>query len=86
MAWKYVMLNNGTLNVPIIFPALLVHADVALAIKAQLPGKWAVISAGTIEDITTAGVGGSSETLGTSSRGKIDEKIIDHYAVMGQML
>lgn len=72
MAWKYIMVTNkiGDLKVvfPLIFPDKLVHADLYRQVRTIMPG-WQhegvrATSAGKIERVAVAGIGGDSETLG----------------------
>lgn len=83
---KYVMLEAVTGDVkkriPIIFPDFMCHVDIAEAMKTilnsqhKLPSQ--VFSAGDIK-ISVDWCGGMSSTLNTSSRGEIDEQVIDFY-------
>lgn len=84
MAWKYVMLQStiGETKVlhPIIFPDLLVHRDVAMAIRKECPG-WhhggvRAISAGMIARVTVPEPTGESETLGLKARASDQDVII----------
>jgi hypothetical protein len=92
MAWKYVMLRwklsgSTAVDLPIIFPDKLVHADVAAAIMAMMEvngymksdATIAPISAGMIEIILPEGLGGKSETLGLESVSQ-DATLIRNYA------
>jgi hypothetical protein len=92
MAWKYVMLRwklsgSTAVDLPIIFPDKLVHADVAAAIMAMMEVNGYMksdatiepISAGMIEIILPEGLGGKSETLGLESVSQ-DATLIRNYA------
>lgn len=74
MAWKYIMVKNvmhgGTAVLfPLIFPDKLVHREVYDCTKIIMPA-WRggqgikAVSAGMIDRIAVAGIGGESETLG----------------------
>lgn len=86
MAWKYIMIEatfgSTRIQFPIIFPDKLVHSDVYEAIKNLEPLKSinpSVVSAGSIDQIMTTGVGGESTTLGIKSN-MDDEDTIDAYS------
>lgn len=84
MSWKYVMLRTkvGTLeiDVPVIFPDKLVHADVARAIAPLLPGKFEyAVGAGQVNMLEVRSVEGRSESMGIASRGHHDAKVINTY-------
>jgi hypothetical protein len=88
MAWKYVVLSNGTFEFPIIFPDKMVHADVAKYMKHYLnhdfvtnDNYWGVVSAGMIDDILPENVHGMSGTLNVSSRPQ-DKPMIETYAYL----
>lgn len=83
MGWKYVMLDRGLFQFPVIFPDKMVHQEVFVTVRHTVPGaedgKLATVaSAGMIEQLFVKGVGGDSETLRIKSR-LIDERIINLY-------
>jgi hypothetical protein len=93
MGWKYVMFKNkiGDLEVlfPVIFPDKMVHSDVMVGLRAFMPG-WqsggiTAVSAGKIEHLEVAGLGGDSETLKLKSRPD-DKDVIENYAYVHGIL
>lgn len=91
MAWKYIVMEielpGGTrMAFPVIFPDKMVHAEVFAVTKFVVPaarpdgGNVKVVAAGAIEHVTVDGLGGRSTTLGISSRGDEDAKMIDVYS------
>lgn len=83
MGWKYIMLDKGLFQFPIIFPDKLVHQEVFTMTRHLVPpqdtGEFATcVSAGMINGLFAKGVNGESETLRIKSR-KIDERIINMY-------
>lgn len=92
-AWKYVMFQDKHgRHFPVIFPAEMVHADVAHAIpsafrKSELSAglqDWAcpeAVSAGEIGLLHVEGVGGYSETIGVKAHVD-DANIIRTYPLV----
>ena len=82
MGWKYIMLDKGLFQFPIIFPDKLVHQEVFTMTRHLVPPQndeySRVVSAGMINQLFAKGVNGESETLRIKSR-KIDERIINMY-------
>lgn len=74
--------EQGTLMVPIIFPNLVVHADinkfVGTLLRRQFDKPVEAISAGFCE-IECDAVHGKSESMGNLASDPIDAKIIDTY-------
>jgi hypothetical protein len=62
MAWKYIILDNGLNDSPIIFPDYLEHGDVAQAFKAIWP-NCEIASAGLIDEIHASEPHGGSVGL-----------------------
>lgn len=83
MGFKYVMLeiDNGAFKrrLPIIFPDILVHADVAAAIQ-QIQGMAEAkpVSAGSI-DLFAEACHGKSTTLNVASNWEGDAKLINTF-------
>ncbi len=83
MGFKYIMLelDSGSFKrrVPIIFPDLLVHADVAAALQ-QTPGMADAkpVSAGSI-DLFAEACHGKSTTLNVASNGEGDAELINTF-------
>ena len=82
MGFKYVMLeiDNGAFKrrLPIIFPDLLVHADVAAAVQSlPMMGEAKPIAAGSI-DLLAAECHGKSTTLNVSA-GETDAELINTF-------
>ncbi len=83
MGFKYIMLelDSGSFKrrVPIIFPDLLVHADVA-AVLQQTPGMADAkpVSAGSVELMVTA-CHGKSTTLNVASNEEDDAELINAF-------
>jgi hypothetical protein len=84
---KYIMFHlpktkdtNG-LFAPVIFPDILVHADVARHMKHhQLLGhNWVVDSAGFVDIVNGCHCHGKSETLNVASKPERDRLIIINY-------
>lgn len=83
---KYIVLRledpRGTIEVPITFPEMLVHSDVAMAIRrgCEGMGRAQVVGAGFF---SSTGMGiechGKSESLNVASRGKEDSKLFPMY-------
>lgn len=83
---KYIVMraevnDEMALELPIIFPDILVHADVAKCVgwmmQEQFKAPVKAISAGFLNSIEFDGICyGKSESLGLSSRGSVDEKLI----------
>lgn len=83
---KYIVLQGTkgsmTLELPIIFPNHLVHADVAgVLLDSEIlpPGKWSVVSAGEFTPSAVHICCGHSETLNIGSRGTVDELLISMH-------
>jgi len=70
--WKYVIFEKGLFQVPVLFPSLLVHADVAHAVMPVLlrgdTNRGRIVSAGSIPAPIVPGAYGKSETLQMSAR------------------
>ena len=82
MGFKYVMLeiDNGAFKrrLPIIFPDILVHADVAAAVQSlPMMGEAKPIAAGSI-DLMAAACHGRSSTLNVSA-GETDAELINTF-------
>ena len=82
MGFKYIMLelDSGSLKrrVPIIFPDILVHADVAAAVQSlPMMGEAKPIAAGSI-DLMAAACHGRSSTLNVSA-GETDAELINTF-------
>lgn len=83
MGWKYIVVRAGNQDIPVLFPDSLVHQDVAERICAikdlrDRPGGSKTIAAGSL-CVMAHGVGGDSETLKLTSRGDIDQNLIDSF-------
>lgn len=91
MAWKYVTFRDkDDREFPVIFPAEMVHLDVARAIQSavrhsEVKGHLREyscpkpISAGMIASVRETGLGGESETLELKSRQLEDSHLIRTY-------
>lgn len=77
MAWKYVMFKNQLRHIPIIFPSVLVHADVVNQVKT-MPGleQAELVSAGFVY-LTGTIDGKPSSSLNLGPQG-IDEMVINN--------
>lgn len=75
---KYIMMQSGDRKIPIIFPDMLIHQDVFLALK-QIPQleNAEVVSAGGIT-IDVCAVGDDSSSLKVQSKPE-DEDIIEFW-------
>lgn len=83
MGFKYVMLEmpcgGVKRRVPIIFPDILVHADVAAAVqKLPMMGEAQPVSAGDI-DLLASNCHGKSSTLNLQSCGDDDAETINAF-------
>lgn len=87
---KYIMMRitdqrpDGvmTRDIPIVFPSLLTHKDVALAVKDYCPelSESHVVSAGFVNSISMQpDCHGASESIGVSSRGDVDSQILQMH-------
>lgn len=93
MAWKYVTFRDKDgREFPVIFPAELVHLDVARAVQsavrcAEVKAKLREyscpkpVSAGMIGSLQESGLGGESETLELKSRPLEDSCLIRQYHI-----
>ncbi len=82
MGFKYIVLelDSGSFKrrVPIIFPDILVHADVAAAVQSlPMMGEAKPIAAGSI-DLMAAACHGRSSTLNVSA-GETDAELINTF-------
>lgn len=82
---KYIVLeceisSDHKVEVPIIFPAALIHADVAKAMAHSIRFNhgWIAkaISAGELPSTGILGCHGKSETLNLKSRGAVDDRLL----------
>lgn len=82
MGWKYIIIENELAAYPIIFPAFLIHRDMAERLHRVVPSTEGFqsrpVSAGVIESLYVKGVQGDSDTLRMHSRPE-DEAIINRY-------
>jgi hypothetical protein len=82
MGFNYIVIDNGRQLLPIIYPDVLVHDEVAAVIRV-LPNFKAgskVVSAGSI-DIDVISCSGESSTLNLKSSPG-DEELIDSFPYM----
>lgn len=82
--WKYIMLEVDGTHVPVLFPPVLVHEDVARHMKAvtekTLKAPVELVSAGFVTGLIASSCNGKSESLnGLKSRGAIDRALINEY-------
>ena len=85
MGFNYIVFRTGenqsgtAREFPIVYPDLLVHEDVAIAMKTLPSLKDAtVVSAGSM-DLSTGQCWGRSSTLKIESRGEEDRQLINSY-------
>ena len=83
MEFKYVMIQYGHREIPIIFPTILVHEDIFNAMKT-LPNfkqkeNLKAVSAGTVHIYPKIVCSGESTTLKLKSRGRRDADIMLLY-------
>lgn len=82
MSFKYIMLNDGLHDIPIIFPDRLVHESVASSLLQHEEHKnLKVVSAGSVDIGLDCSCYGKSETLKLESRPE-DGRVISMYPYM----
>jgi len=87
--FKYIILDDGTMEIPIVFSKFLQHKTIAeqMGFEAYKNGKFKVVSAGFVkidynvgrdsnEDELSFNCFGESVSLKIKSREKVDEEII----------
>lgn len=81
MEMKYIMLANHQVHMPVIFPAILVHSEIATALLVKYDRlrhhEFKIVSAGFI-DLWNIRCFGESKTLNIKSRPE-DSEIIRNY-------
>lgn len=81
---KYVMLKRGDQLIPVIFPDVLVHRDIAKALQGTLAlSRSQVVSAGLVDGLLVLGTSGDSKTLGVESRPEDARTILCHDYAQG---
>lgn len=77
MGWKYVIIKKGIQEIPIIFPDVLVHADVALAIREI----WVDNALEMIAEL-----GASEETLAHRTKDLYDALLVVSAGTIGTLV
>jgi hypothetical protein len=73
-AWKYIIIQEGGLEIPILFPEILPHKDMA---KGKVVISAGFVSMESYEDAIGIKCYGESVTLGKESRPIVDGDIIE---------
>jgi hypothetical protein len=73
MGLKYVIVNDGALELPIVFSDILIHAEVALRYRNVVGAGFLTVGDNEVNCY------GESLSLGVKSRGEVDTKIVNRY-------
>lgn len=85
MQFKYIIMNDGMLDIPVIFSELISHRDAYRGLKDAVNSPAAsretpkVVGAGRITLYPKVECYGDSHTLGVVSRGQVDADVIFLY-------